>query len=172
MPFLPYGLGRNMEQSYRMELWCPWTTDLSPLSLKSDPPRVDVCVCVCWSVLGKGCLQLDAYWAPGCRRVTGGGVGWGGGDSGEVVCLFSLECQRFSMSRWCWSNLTEDLRLSRCFGVFLLCHSLCCCCCCWWWWWWCFLGKPLWQMIFNLASSSGGIGRSRNQLAPQTDKNN
>lgn len=91
MPFLLNELGRNMEQSYRMELWCPWTTDLSPLSLKSDPPRVYVCVCICWSVLGKGCLQLDAYWAPGCWRVGGLlEVWWGGGGTRVKLFVFSV----------------------------------------------------------------------------------
>lgn len=66
--------------------------------------RPSPCLCVCLYLLERAGQRLSAV---GCLlgprvleggRVTGGVVGWGG-YSGEVVCVFSLEWQRFSMSR-------------------------------------------------------------------------
>lgn len=118
-------------------------------------------VCVCWSVLAKGCLQLDAYWTPGCWRV--GGLQGGGVGRPRWSCLcFQSRMAKVQHEQVMVKQLDrrlEDVSLLRC--LFVSAGDVRC-----------FFGElRSSRMIFNWASSLGGSGRNRNQLAPQADRN-
>lgn len=137
--------------------------------------RPSPCLCVCLYLLERAGQRLSAV---GCLlgprvleggRVTGGVVGCGG-LGWSCLCFQSrmAKVQHEQVMLKQPDRRLEVVSLLRClftllqFVLLLLVVVVVVV----------FLGSPLWRMIFNLASSSGGIGRSRNQLAPQADKNN
>lgn len=115
------------------------------------------CVCVRWSVLAKGCPQLDAYWAPGCWRVLVlGGLEGSGGAGLRWSCL----CFQPGMAKVQHEQVIVrqlDRRRAVVSSPRCLLHSAA-------------ELRSTW-MVFNSASSLGGGGWNRIQLAPPADRN-
>lgn len=90
-----WGCGEGEGEGEEFTGWSSHALELHPStsSSLSNAHGQTLPVCVCWSVVGKGCLQMVAYWAPGFWRV--GGLQGNGGGSG-LLCFES--CAALSLN--------------------------------------------------------------------------